>query len=260
MALALATDIPCVRDQVSPEEWQTRVDLAACYRLVAHYGWTDLIYTHISARVPGKEEHFLLNPYGLMFEEVTASSLVKVDMDGEVVMDSPFEVNAAGFTIHSAVHMARHDVACVIHTHTRAGMAIAAQKDGLLPLTQNSMMFHGDRLAYHDYEGIAFDLTERERLIADLGDRFAMVLRNHGLLACGRTIAEAFEILHNLEHACEAQIEAQSGGGPLIVPSEEVCRHTADQFWSHGDKEPFGALAWPALRRLMDRHNPGYDT
>ena len=259
MALALATDVPSVRDAVSPEEWQTRVDLAACYRLVAHHGWTDLIYTHISARVPGAEEHFLLNPYGLMFEEVTASSLVKVDMDGTVVMDTPFEVNAAGFTIHSAVHMARPDVACVIHTHTRTGMAISAQADGLLPITQNAMMFHGNRLAYHDYEGIAFDLSERDRLTADLGDRFAMVLRNHGLLSCGLTVAEAFEILHNLEHACEAQIAAQSGGAKLTIPSEAVCKHAADQFWSYGENNTFGALAWPALLRLMDRHNPGYD-
>ncbi|NQW10981.1 MAG: class II aldolase/adducin family protein [Alphaproteobacteria bacterium] len=259
MALALSTDTPCVRDRVSPEEWQTRVDLAACYRLVAHFGWIDLIYNHISARVPGPEEHFLLNPYGFMFEEVTASSLVKIDLDGNVVMDTPFEVNAAGFTIHSAVHMARPDVACVIHTHTHAGMAVSAQEDGLLPLTQNALMFHGDRLAYHDYEGIAFDLTERERLIADLGDRFAMILRNHGLLACGRTIPEAFEILQNLEHACAAQIAAQAGGGPLITPSEAVCRHTADQFWSSTGDRGYGVRAWPAMLRLMNRHNPGYD-
>ncbi len=256
MALAMETDVPCVREMVSEEEWQIRVDLAAFYRLAAHFGWTDSVYTHISARLPGEEDHFLLNPYGYMFEEVTASSLVKIDTEGRTVMDTPFEVNGAGFTIHSAVHMARPEVACVAHTHTRAGMAVAAQQSGLLPITQNAMMFYGDHLAYHDYEGIAFDLDERTRLQADLGDRYAMILRNHGLLACGRTIGEAFEILHNLEASCAAQIDAQSGG-PLTIPNPEVCTHTADQFWS--GNEPFGERAWPAMRRLIDRHNPGYD-
>lgn len=257
MALAYEAEIPSVRDQVSEEEWQIRVDLACLYRLVAHYRWTDSIYTHLSARIPGPDHHFLLNPYGLMFEEVTASSLVKIDTEGKLVMDSPFEVNEAGFTIHSAVHMARPEVMCVAHTHTRAGMAVSAQKEGLLPITQNSLMFYGDHLAYHDYEGIAFDLDERERLQADLGGRYAMILRNHGLLACGRTIGEAFEILQNLEHACVAQLAAQTGE-ELILPSEEVCQHTADQFWGDGSK-PFGERAWPAMRRMMDRYSPGYD-
>ena len=256
MALALEKDVPNVRDQVSEEEWQIRVDLAAFYRLAAHYGWTDSIYTHISARVPGDDDHFLLNPFGFMFEEVTASSLVKIDTDGRQVMDSPFDVNGAGFTIHSAVHMARPEIACVAHTHTRCGMAVSAQAEGLLPLTQNAMMFYGDHLAYHDYEGIAFDLDERARLQADLGERYAMILRNHGLLVCGRTIGEAFEILQNLELACAAQIDAQSGGA-LTQPASQVCAHTASQFWS-GD-EPFGTRSWPAMRRLIDRHNPGYD-
>ncbi|MEQ8585079.1 MAG: class II aldolase/adducin family protein [Thalassobaculaceae bacterium] len=257
MALAYEAEIPSVRDQVSEEEWQIRVDLACLYRLVAHYRWTDSIYTHLSARIPGPDHHFLLNPYGLMFEEVTASSLVKIDTEGKQVMDSPFEVNEAGFTIHSAVHMARPEVMCVAHTHTRAGMAVSAQREGLLPITQNALMFYGDHLAYHDYEGIAFDLDERERLQADLGGRYAMILRNHGLLACGRTIGEAFEILQNLEHACVAQLAAQTGEG-LILPSEEVCQHTADQFWGDGSK-PFGERAWPAMRRMMDRYSPGYD-
>ena len=257
MALAYEADIPSVREQVSEEEWQIRVDLACLYRLVAFYRWTDSIYTHLSARIPGPDHHFLLNPYGLMFEEVTASSLVKIDTEGKTVMDSPFEVNEAGFTIHSAVHMARPEVMCVAHTHTRAGMAVSAQKEGLLPITQNAMMFYGDHLAYHTYEGIAFDLDERERLQADLGDRYAMILRNHGLLACGRTIGEAFEILQNLEHACVAQLSAQTGK-ELIVPSEEVCQHTASQFWGDGSK-PFGERAWPAMRRMMDRYSPGYD-
>jgi len=257
MALAYETEVPSVRDQVSEEEWQIRVDLACLYRLVAHYRWTDSIYTHLSARIPGPEDHFLLNPYGLMFEEVTASSLVKVDTEGKIVTESPFDVNEAGFCIHSAVHMARPEIMCVAHTHTRAGMAVSAQKDGLLPITQNALMFYGDHLAYHDYEGIAFDLDERERLQADLGGRYAMILRNHGLLACGRTIGEAFEILQNLEHACVAQLAAQAGG-ELIFPSPEVCAHTADQFWGHNDSG-FGARAWPAMRRMMDRHSPGYD-
>lgn len=257
MALAYEAEIPSVRDQVSEEEWQIRVDLACLYRLVAHYRWTDSIYTHLSARIPGPDHHFLLNPYGLMFEEVTASSLVKIDTEGKQVMDSPFEVNEAGFTIHSAVHMARPEVMCVAHTHTRAGMAVSAQREGLLPITQNALMFYGDHLAYHDYEGIAFDLDERERLQADLGGRYAMILRNHGLLACGRTIGEAFEILQNLEHACVAQLAAQTGEA-LILPSEEVCQHTADQFWGD-DSKPFGERAWPAMRRMMDRYSPGYD-
>lgn len=257
MALAYEAEIPSVRDQVSEEEWQIRVDLACLYRLVAHYRWTDSIYTHLSARIPGPDHHFLLNPYGLMFEEVTASSLVKIDTEGKQVMDSPFEVNEAGFTIHSAVHMARPEVMCVAHTHTRAGMAVSAQREGLLPITQNALMFYGDHLAYHDYEGIAFDLDERERLQADLGGRYAMILRNHGLLACGRTIGEAFEILQNLEHACVAQLAAQTGEA-LILPSEEVCQHTADQFWGD-DSKPFGERAWLAMRRMMDRYSPGYD-
>jgi ribulose-5-phosphate 4-epimerase/fuculose-1-phosphate aldolase len=257
MALAYEADSPSVRDQVSDEEWQIRVDLACLYRLVAHYRWTDSIYTHLSARLPGDDHHFLLNPYGLMFEEVTASSLVKVDTEGKIVMDSPYEVNEAGFTIHSAVHMARPEVMCVAHTHTRAGMAVSAQKEGLLPITQNALMFYGDHLAYHDYEGIALDLDERERLQADLGGRYAMILRNHGLLACGRTIGEAFEILQNLEHACVAQLAAQVGQD-LILPSPEVCQHTADQFWGDGTRV-FGERAWPAMRRMMDRYSPGYD-
>ena len=184
---------------------------------------------------------------------------VELDVDGKILMDSPFEVNEAGFTIHSAVHMARHEVECVIHTHTVPGMAVSAQVDGLRPLTQNSMMFYGDHMAYHEYEGIALDLDERSRLQADLGNRYAMILRNHGLLTCGRTIGEAFEIMQNLEKACEAQIAAQAGGVPLTHPSPNVCAHTADQFWNYHANKPFGERAWPAMLRLLDRHNPGYD-
>ena len=249
-----------IRDRVSADEWTTRVDLAACYRLTALYGWTDLIFTHISARVPGTDNHFLLNPYGLMFEEITASSLVKLDTDGEIVMDSEYSVNAAGFTIHSAVHQAKHDMFCVMHTHTVAGMAISAQKCGLLPLAQTALQFYG-ALSYHDYEGIAFDLGERERLVASLGDNTAMILRNHGLLTCGRSIAAAFTTMHSLEKSCALQIAAQVGG-ELVLPSEEVCRHTAMQF-QKGDEvdaaSSLDQLAWMALLRKLDRENPGYD-
>ena len=256
--MPLAT--PSVRDQVSEEEWQARVDLAACYRLAAMHGWTDLIYTHISARVPGTDDHFLLNPFGFMFEEVTASSLVKLDTEGEIVMPSPHAVNAAGFTIHSAVHEARHDMACVMHTHTVSGMAVSAQEDGLLPLAQTSLVFHG-ALSYHDYEGIALDLDERERLVADLGENTAMILRNHGLLTCGRSVAEAFMTMYMLEKACELQLAAQAGGTLRLIP-EEVCTHTARQFQRDPDAGGDGhvALTWAALLRQLDRVNPGYAT
>jgi ribulose-5-phosphate 4-epimerase/fuculose-1-phosphate aldolase len=249
-----------VRDLVSAEEWQTRVDLAACYRLTALYGWTDLIYTHISARVPGTDNEFLLNPFGLMFEEINASSLVKLNTDGDIVMDSPYSINAAGFTIHSAVHDAKHEMACVMHTHTVPGMAISAQKCGLLPLAQTSMQFY-EALSYHDYEGIAFDLDERDRLIASLGDNTAMVLRNHGLLTCGRSIAEAFTTMHSLEKSCSLQIAAQAGGD-LVMPSKAVCEHAAAQFNSQADVstgDAMNQLAWEALLRKLDRENPGYE-
>jgi len=260
MSVATPLPTPSVRDRVSDAEWEARVNLAACYRLAAHFGWTDLILTHISARVPDNEEHFLLNPYGLMFDEVTASSLVKLDLDGEIVMDTPYMINAAGFTIHSAVHEARHEVECVMHTHTVSGMAVSAQKCGLLPITQTALKFH-ENIAYHDYEGIAFDLSERERLVADLGDKMSMILRNHGLLTCGRSVAEAFTTMHDLEKACEAQLKAQAGG-ELVVPREEVCRHTAGQFQRAVDENAAGdqdMLAWTALLRMLDRVNPGYD-
>ncbi|GAB4169210.1 MAG: class II aldolase/adducin family protein [Thalassobaculales bacterium] len=243
-----------LRNRVSPEEWQARVELAACYRLVAHFGWTDQIDTHISARVPGTE-HFLINPYGLFFHEITASSLLKVDLDGNVLTPSEYPFNAAGFTIHSAVHGARADVACVLHTHTGYGMAVSAQAQGLLPLTQHSLVFHG-HLAYHDYEGIALDLGERERLVADLGPHYAMILRNHGLLTCGRTIPEAFVLMYFLECSCEAQVKAQSGGAALRLVPEAVARHTADQVWGSG--QPKGSRQWPGFLRLIERDGADY--
>lgn len=244
-----------VQDEVAPGEWRARVDLAAVYRLIAHFGWDDLINTHCSARVPGPDRHFLLNPFGLMFDEITASSLVKIDVDGNKVADSPYEVIPAGFTIHSAIHMAREDAHCVIHTHTIPGMAVSAQADGLLPLTQKALAFHG-RLGYHDYEGIADDLDERQRLAGSLGPHRALILRNHGLMTCGRTMAEAFVIMRRLEHACQAQIAAQSGGAALVTPSAETCEHTARQF--EASNEPAGVREWPALLRMLDRIDPSY--
>ena len=214
---------------VSEAEWQIRCDLAALYRLVAHHRWTDFIYTHLSARLPGPEHHFLINKYGVNFHEMRASDLVKIDVDGNIVEEdrglSSRDVNAAGFTIHSAIHMARQDLMCVIHTHTAAGIAVSAQKDGLLPLSQHACKFYG-RLAYHGYEGIALDLDERERLVADLGQHKAMILRNHGLLVGGTSIPEAFHMIYMLERACAAQVDALSGGREIILPPPEVCAHT----------------------------------
>src|SRR3954469_24401047 len=204
-------EIPPMQDKVGPEEWKVRVELAAAYRLVAYYGWDDLIFTHLSARVPGPEHHFLLNPYNLMFEEVTASSLVKVDMNGLPVEPTPFITNPAGFTIHSALHMARDDAQAVMHLHTPHGQAVPAHGEGLLPLTQTAMLIRGE-LAYHDYEGVAVDLSERERLVADLGDKSAMLLRNHGTLAVGASVGECFLKLYFLERACQAQILALAAG------------------------------------------------
>src|SRR5881275_1023428 len=221
-------EIPPMQDRVSPEEWKIRVDLAAAYRLVAYYGWDDLIFTHLSARVPGPEHHFLLNPYNLMFEEVTASSLVKVDMNGLPVEPTPFITNPAGFTIHSAIHMAREDAHAVMHLHTPAGQAVSAHNEGLLPLTQTAMLIRGE-LAFHDYEGVAVDLDERERLVADLGEKNAMILRNHGTLAVGKNVGECFIRLYYLERACQAQIMALSAGENVCVPPQGSPEVTAQQ-------------------------------
>jgi ribulose-5-phosphate 4-epimerase/fuculose-1-phosphate aldolase len=245
-----------IRDQVSEAEWKARVDLAAAYRLVALYGWDDLIFTHISARVPGDEHHFLLNPYGMMFEEVTASSFVKIDLHGNKVMESPYFINPAGFTIHSAVHEARADALCVMHLHTRNGIAVSAQKDGLLPLSQQAMFALGS-LAYHDYEGLALDEQEKPRLVADFGDKKFLILRNHGLLTVGRTVAEAFLLMFLLERACEIQILAQSGGGELSPIPKEIIGRVASQM----DAVTIGmgaALTWPGLLRKLDRGDSSY--
>src|SRR5436190_5477163 len=215
-----SVEIPSLEGRVSAEEWAIRLDLAAAYRMVAHYGWDDLIFTHLSARIPGPEHHFLLNPYNLMFEEVTASSLIKVDTNGNPVEPTPFITNPAGFTIHSAVHMAREDAQAVMHLHTPHGQAVSAHSDGLLPLTQTAMAIR-EEVAYHEYEGIAVDLSERERIVADLGDKSAMIFRNHGTLAVGETVGEAFLKLYFLERACEAQVLALTAGeGNLNTPPQ----------------------------------------
>jgi ribulose-5-phosphate 4-epimerase/fuculose-1-phosphate aldolase len=251
-----SVDIPSLEGKVSEAEWRIRVDLAAAYRLVAHHGWDDLVFTHLSARVPGPEHHFLLNPYNLMFEEVTASSLVKVGMDGLPVEPTPFITNPAGFTIHSAIHMAREDAQAVIHLHTPHGQAVSAHGDGLLPLTQTAMLIR-DEVAYHDYEGVAVDLAERERIIADLGDKGAMLLRNHGTLAVGETVGEAFIRIYFLERACQAQILALSAGDNLNNPPQGAPEVTAQQ-GKMGLKLAAAALAWPALLRKAYRLDPGF--
>ena len=245
-----------VRDQVSEAEWQARVDLAAAYRLVALYGWDDLIFTHISARVPGPEHHFLLNAYGMMFDEVTASSLVKIDPSGNKVMESPFFINPAGFTIHSAVHAAREDALCVMHLHTDYGIAVSAQKDGLLPISQQSM-FPLASLAYHDYEGLALNEEEKPRLVSDLGDKNYMILRNHGLLTLGKTAAEAFLSMYILERACRIQIFAQSGGVELHRVAEPIIDLTAKQM-SAVTVGQGAELTWPGLLRKLDRIDPSF--
>ncbi len=249
--------IASLKDRVSAEEWQLRCDLAACYRLVAAYGWSDLVFTHVSARIPGPEHHFLINPYGLMFDEITASSLVKVDQDCRKLSDSPFPVNPAGFVIHSAIHQVRDDAGCVLHTHSRAGVAVSAQKCGVLPLSQQST-FVLSSLAYHDYEGVALRDDEKSRLQADLGGASFLMLRNHGLLTVGRTIPDAFLNMYLFENTCRIQIDAQAGGevihvNPAILQGLAAVMKTA----TAGQ----GAdLAWPALLRKLERMDPGYRT
>lgn len=245
-----------VKTQVSDDEWRVRVDLAACYRLIAMYGWDDMIFTHISARVPGPDKHFLINAYGLLFEEMTASSLIKVDLYGAIVLDTPYPVNPAGFTIHSAVHAARTDAGCVLHTHTRAGIAVSAQEDGLLPLSQISLIPYAT-VSYHDYEGIALNEDEKPRLVADLGSSNFLILRNHGLLTVGANIPDAFLFMYALETACQTQIMAQSTGGalthinPVIVAGIQVQVEAVT-------KGLGGALAWPALLRKLDRRDSSF--
>ena len=258
-------EIEWPEDEWPEDEWQVRVDLAACYRLAAHFGWDDILATHISARVPnepggGEAGVFLINPFGLRFDEITASSLLRIDLAGNQLDDSPFRVNPAGFTIHSAVHEVRHDAGCVMHLHTIDGMAVSALEEGLLPLNQTAMFPAAD-LAYHDFEGVALDLAERARVQADLGSANYLMLRNHGTLTVGRTVADAFMRMYFLERACSAQVRTLGMGRPFrLVPEGALARTQtkADQGPDDG-MGGYPALAWPALLRLMDRHSPGYD-
>lgn len=245
-----------VKASVSAEEWQTRVDLAAAYRIVAHYGWDDLVFTHISARIPGPEHHFLINPYGMMFDEVTASSLVKVDLNGNKVMESEFDINPAGFIIHSAVHEAREDAKCVMHLHTNAGIAVSALENGLQPYSQQSL-FALSSLSYHAYEGVALNPDEKKRLVADMGDTMFMILRNHGLLTCGATIADAFTYMFLLQRSCEIQLMAQASGQPMIeIPAQILAGIQAQA--KEVTRSAGGSLSWPGILRKLDRVNPGY--
>ena len=249
--------ITSLRGKVSVQEWQMRIDVAACYRLIALFGMTDLVYNHISGRVPGEEGQFLINPYGYAYEEVTASSLVKIDFEGNVVLDSGtgYGINHAGFVIHSAVHRACADVGCVIHTHSAAGMAVSALKCGLLPLTQNAMFF--GQVGYHDYEGPAVDLDEQQRLVRDLGDRPALILRNHGLLTVGETVCEAFVVMHWLERACQAQLMAMACNTELNVPDPKTVALTNERY-KPGKRRNITELEWPALLRMLDRRDPSF--
>ena len=248
--------IPSLKEVVSAEEWQLRCDLAACYRLVALHGWTDLVFTHISARLPGDAHDFLINPYGLLFEEITASSLLRVDAQGNQLTESPFTVNRAGFVIHSAIHAARPDAGCVLHTHTRAGVGVSALRDGLLPISQQSMVIRGS-LAYHDYEGIALRDAEKPRLQADLGTANYLVLRNHGLLTVGSSVPDAFLSMYILESACQIQIAAQAGGALTMVDESIQATAAADARAQTGGIG--GHFVWPALLRKLERTNPGHD-
>ena len=250
--------IASLKEVVSAEEWQLRVDLAAAYRLVAAYGMSDLVYTHISARIPGPEHHFLINPYGMMFDEITASSLVKVDQSCNKLSDSPFSVNPAGFTIHSAIHQVREDAGCVVHTHTRAGIAVSCQKAGVLPISQQST-FVLSSLAYHDYEGVALNDAEKPRLQADLGHCRFLMLRNHGLLTVGRTVADAFLAMYTFENTCRIQIDALAGGQELITVNPQILRGM-EQVSKTVTVGQGSGLAWPALLRKLDRMAPSYGT
>lgn len=254
-----------LQEEISPEEWAVRVQLAAAYRLIDHFGWSELIWTHTTARVPGPEHHFLINPYTLRFDEVRASNLVKVDLDGNIIGDLSQEINPAGYVIHSAIHRMRPDVKCVMHTHTVAGMAVAALECGLLPIGMYSLGFY-ERVGYHDFEGPSLELGERERLAKNLGEKNVLILRSHGLLTCGETVAQAFVRMYRLERACQVQLAAQATGTPLVIPSKDVCEKSAelsdDFLVAEGDK---GYSRNPnpefdAMLRLLDRKDHSYKT
>lgn len=255
MADGSMAGVVSLKGKVSAEEWQARVDLAALYRLVALHGWDDLIYTHISARIPGPDHHFLINPYGMLFDEITASSLVKIDLEGNVLQETPYFINPAGFTIHSAIHAAREDAKFVMHLHSDQGVAVAAQKEGLLPLSQHALIVL-PRLAYHDYEGIALNLDERERLVNDIGDKTLMLLRNHGTLSVGATAADCWVGMFFLERACKQQVMALSAGRDNVLFAPEASQAEVKGQVSRGIG---GGLAWPGCLRRLDRELPGYD-
>jgi len=246
-----------VKAKVSETEWQTRVDLAACYRLMPMFGMSDLVYNHITARIPGEDDRLLINPFGYMYEEITASSLITINLNGDVLLNphTEYTVNPAGYVIHSAVHGARHEVGCVIHTHSRAGMAVSALKCGLLPLTQTAMRFGS--IGYHEYEGPAIDTDERQRLVAGLGDNDAMILRNHGLLVASADVPQAFNTIYWLEMACKAQIDAMACNTELHYPAPEVIEKTA-HLYKPTTRRPYGLLEWPAMLRMLDRRDDSF--
>ena len=254
-----------INTEMDPKEWELRVQLAAAYRIIDHLGWSELIWTHSTVRVPGPEHHFLINPYGLRFDEVCASNLVKVDLHGNIIGDQRQEINPAGFVIHSAIHMIRPDTQCIMHTHTLAGMAVAALECGLLPISMYSLGYF-ERVAYHDFEGPSLDLEERERLASNLGDKNVLILRTHGLLTCGHSVAQAFVRMFRLERACQVQLAAQATGAPLIVPPRSVCETSAelsDDFLATEGGKGYSRAPNPefdALMRLMDRKDPSYRT
>jgi ribulose-5-phosphate 4-epimerase/fuculose-1-phosphate aldolase len=258
-AMNYATDFKLIKGEVSPQEWQTRLELAACYRLIDKYGMTDLIYNHITARIPGSPDHLLLNLYGLLYKEITASSLVKISVEGDIIWKpaTDYDINKSGYVIHGAIHKARPDIACVLHTHTRAGMAVAAMACGLLPMSQTSIRFVG-HIGYHDYEGPAVELDERERLVRDLGAHDAMIMRNHGLLTCGATIQQAFNTMYQLELSCRSQVDAMAARTELTMPGENVLAHTA-HLYQPGTRRPYGVLEWPAMLRLLEAEQKNTD-
>ena len=248
-----------LKDRVSDAEWETRVNLAAMYRLMPLYGMTDLTANHITARVPGTTNEFLINPYGMLYEEITASSLYKIDLEGNILLqpDVPYGINPAGYVIHSAIHGARHDIECVVHTHTRAGVAVSCMTEGLLPLNQTAMVVTNS-LAYHDFEGPALNLEERERLVADLGDKYNLMLRSHGLLSCGRTIPEAFYNIYYFESACRIQVDLMAAGAKYITPTQ-AAQDGMTVCMANNRQQPLGSMDWPTLLRRVDRLLPGYE-
>ena len=254
-----STDFKSIKDEVSPEEWQARLELAACYRLVDKYGMTDLIYNHITSRIPGSDDHLLINLYGLLYKEITASSLVKISVEGDILWkpDTDYDINKSGYVIHGAIHKARPDVQCVLHTHTRAGVAVSAMKCGLLPMSQTSIRFVG-HIGYHGYEGPAIDLSEREQIVKDLGPHDALIMNNHGLLTCGATVQQAFNTMYQLELSCRSQVDAMAARTELVMPGENVLAHTA-HLYQPGARRPYGVLEWPAMLRLLEAEQKNTD-